>query len=218
MAIYRDRNIAGKKLGEELVKHNYEKPLVLGLPRGGLPVAYEVALALDAPLDTIVARKIALPDSPEFGIGAVAPEGVIILREDDIDRMNITRDELEELVLEQTREMNMRAEYFKSGSYSGGDFKTVIVVDDGLATGVTAEAAVRAAAIRYSPEKLVLAVPVCAPDIMNSILENVDELICLEAPEDFGSVGQWYTLFEQTTSREAKDYLDKRQNDLSNWP
>lgn len=218
MAIYRDRTIAGKKLAEELKRHKYEKSLVLALPRGGLPVAYEVAVALGAPLDTIVARKIGLPNNPEYGVGAVAPEDVLVLREDSMRELGVTEKEIESIVLEEKKEMNMREDFFKSGTFSGGDFKTIIIVDDGLATGVTAEAAIIATKKRYSAEKIILAVPVSAPDTKNELESKVYELISLATPKGFGSVGEWYELFDQVTSEEARGYLEKRQHDLSNWP
>lgn len=197
--IYKDRQDAGRQLAEKLLKFKDENPIVIALPRGGVVTGYEVAKILNAPLDVMVTRKLGAPFQPELGIGAIAPNDVKILNLDAIKFLGISKDEMEEIIQHETKEMHRRIRLYRGDlpllDLSG---KTVIIVDDGLATGVTAGAAVLA--IRHmAPEKIILAIPVSPPDTAEKFREEVDEFICLQEPLDFFAVGQYYYDFDQVT-------------------
>jgi putative phosphoribosyl transferase len=206
---FRDRRDAGSKLARPLERYRGERPVVFALPRGGVPVAYEVALALDAPLDVLVARKLGAPDQPEFGIGAVAPGGVRVLNEGAVRRLGIPEEYLDWITAQETAEVGRRLRHFR------GDLpelevagRTTILVDDGLATGVTARAAVGALRLR-GPGRLVLAAPVCAAQTAESLRPEVDDLVCLRCPPDLGAIGFWYADFDQTPDEEVVGLLEE---------
>ncbi len=181
--------------------------VVLALPRGGVPVGYEVARALGAPLDVMVVRKLGAPGQPELGIGAIAPDGTRVVDERAVETLGVTESYLERVEERERAEMARRLREFRGGlpapEFAG---RTVILVDDGLATGVTAMAAVRAVR-KQSPAKLVLAVPVCSSEASARLAREVDEYICLSEPPDFVAVGMWYEQFEQTSDREVRELL-----------
>jgi predicted phosphoribosyltransferase len=181
--------------------------MVLALPRGGVVVGYEVAVALGAPLDVLVARKLGSPGNPEFGFGALAPGGARYLNEDTVRLLHLSEEEIERIAEREMREMRRRAEVYRAGGpepdVAG---RTAILVDDGLATGATARAAV-AAVRRCDPGALVLAVPVSAPDTAAALRREVDELVCPLVPPGFMAVGQWYADFTQTTDAEVVELL-----------
>src|SRR5437867_4416772 len=206
-ATFADRHDAGRQLASLLAKYKEERPIVLALPRGGVPVGYEIALALDAPLDVFIARKLGAPHQPELGIGAIAPGGVLVLDHETIRMLGITREEIERIVEQEGAEMERRLRRFRDDRpFPELRDRTVILVDDGLATGVTAYAAVRALR-QMEPRKIVLAVPVCAVQTTRALRGEVDDLVCLNAPLDFGAVGIWYKNFEQTTDEEVEKLL-----------
>jgi predicted phosphoribosyltransferase len=201
--LFRDREDAGRRLAEELTRYRDEDPLVLALPRGGVVVGYEVARALDAPLDIIVARKLGAPHQPELGIGAIAPGDVRVLDEMAIQLLGISKAQIEQTVAEERREMERRLQCYRGDRPLpdlGG--RTVILVDDGLATGVTARAAIQAIR-RQAPRRLVLAVPVCPPETAETLRPLVDDLMALSTPPDFHAVGLWYGTFAQTSDDEV---------------
>ena len=210
-----DRRDAGRKLARPLMRYREEHPVVFALPRGGVPVAYEVALALDAPLDVLVARKLGAPDQPEFGIGAVAPGGVRVLNEDAVRRLGIPEDYLDWITAQETAEVERRLRHFRGElpetPVAG---RAVILVDDGLATGVTARAAVEALRLR-GPGRLVLAVPVCADQTAEFLRPEVDDLVCLRCPPDLGAIGFWYADFDQTPDEEVVRLLAEARG---RWP
>lgn len=206
---FRDRRDAGAKLAGVLKPYREERPVVFALPRGGVPVAYEVALALDAPLDVLVARKLGAPDQPEFGIGAVAPGGVRVLNEDAVRRLGIPGEYLGRITARETAEVERRLRHFRGDSpETSVAGRTAILVDDGLATGVTARAAVRALRLR-GPGRLVLAAPVCAAQTAGSLRSEVDDLVCLRCPPDLGAIGFWYANFDQTGDEEVVNLLQE---------
>ena len=211
--MFHDREDAGRKLAARLTRFRALDPLVLGLPRGGVPVAYEVARALDAPLDVVVARKIGAPGHEEYGIGAVAQGGAFYLDEPRIAALGVHHTWLARAAAEQSAEIERRLRAYRGDrpTLDARD-RVVILVDDGLATGVTTRAAVRALR-KMGPREVVLAVPAAARDTARALRAEVDELICLEAPEDFYAVGQCYEDFGQTTDDEVIALLARAERE-----
>ncbi|MDD5262936.1 MAG: phosphoribosyltransferase [Methylacidiphilales bacterium] len=210
---FTDRYAAGRILAPLLSKHQGQKNLiVLGLPRGGIPVAYEVALALKAPLDVLVVRKIGLPQFPEFAIGAIASGGVEILSKEIPHRKKILPKTVRE-VLERERETLSRQEQRFGGRRPLPCLKkqTVILVDDGLATGYTMEAAV-AAVRKHEAGTVVVAVPVGSFDACQKLKSLADEVVCGYVPGNFEAVGNWYDDFRQTTDDEVELLLRKKNS------
>jgi putative phosphoribosyl transferase len=192
-----DRADAGRRLGAKLMGRHLENPLVLALPRGGVEVGFEVALALHAPLDVMPARKLGAISQPELAIGAIAPDAAI-LNDRIIAELGLQQEDIDREIAEQRVEMERQAALFRSGrpplDLAG---KTVILVDDGLATGATASAAI-ASVRHHHPHRVILAVPVGARDTAARLQQEADEVLCLETPWDFRAVGQWYEDFNQT--------------------
>lgn len=209
MIYYKDRYDAGRKLAENLLQYKDENPIIIALPRGGVVVGFEIAKILQAPLDVLVARKIGAPFYPELGIGAIAPNNVRVLDNDLINSLNVSKQVLGKIIEEETEEMNRRIELYR-GKIPLPDLcgKTVILVDDGLATGVTARAAVLWIK-KMTPKKIILAVPVSPPDTAEYFRNQVDELICLHEPPEFYAVSAYYLNFEQTTDNEVISLLEK---------
>ena len=207
---FHDRIDAGRKLGEALVHLRGRDLLVLGLPRGGVPVAYEVARALDAPLDVAVARKVGAPGQPELGVGAIS-QGVTVIDESSLALLGLRDEDLQPIVEDETRELHRRLLLYR-GSDTLPDVagRFVVLVDDGLATGVTTRAASRALR-RLGPSRLLLAVPVGPPETVAALRREVDELVCLYEPPLFRAVGLWYDDFSQTTDREVIELLERRR-------
>jgi putative phosphoribosyl transferase len=208
--IFDDREDAGRQLAAHLVRYKDQHPVVLALPRGGVPVAYEVARALEAPLDILVVRKLGAPGQPELGIGAIVdgdhPDGV--LNENAIAALGVDRAYLEGEIQRQLREIHRRQAAYRSGRPPVAvEGHTAIVIDDGLATGSTMRAALRGVR-RAQPARLVLAVPVAPPDTLASLAAEVDDVVCISTPEDFGAVGRFYRNFDQTTDEEVVRLLD----------
>ena len=204
---FTDRHTAGRELAERLRLLAAENPVVLGLARGGVLVAYEVAQALKAPLDVLVVRKIGAPGNPEYGIGAIAEGGVRVLNQEALRDLLVSVEELESAAAREGAEVAARVKRYRGERPPvevGG--RTVIVVDDGLATGGTARAALRAVRAR-APRRLVLAVPVGSPDTVEALRAEADEVVCLLAPEEMWAVGLWYEHFEPTSDSEIISLL-----------
>ncbi|MCA1688262.1 MAG: dienelactone hydrolase family protein [Actinobacteria bacterium] len=210
---FRDREDAGRRLAERLSRFRGERPVVFALPRGGVPVGYEISRSLEVPLEIFVARKLGAPGQPEFGIGAVAPGGVRILNDDVVRRLGIPDDYVERITERETAEVERRMRLFR-GDRPEPEVRgrTVILVDDGLATGVTARAAVKALR-RLEPRLLVLAAPVCAAQTAELLGPEVDELVCLETPPDLGAIGFWYRDFSQTSDEEVIELLERARRE-----
>lgn len=213
--LFDDRRDAGRRLAALLENYRGDDPIVIALPRGGIEVAYEIAVRLNAPLDVIVARKIGAPPQPELGIGAVAPGGITLLDEAIVSELGMTDEEIRRAIAETREEMVRRIREYRGGEELPDlRGRTVILVDDGLATGVTAKAAILAARTG-APAKIVLAVPVCAAATADEIENDVDDLVCLERPERFVAVGVWYRRFDQTTDAEVIELLEEARDEVS---
>ncbi|MFF4129341.1 phosphoribosyltransferase [Microbispora rosea] len=203
-----DRRDAGLRLGELLRGlPGMEDAVVVGLPRGGVPVAFQVARALGAPLDVIVVRKLGVPYQPELGFGAIGEGGVRVVNPDVVRLANMTRDEMAGVERRERAELERRARRFRAGrepvDLAG---RTVIVVDDGIATGGTARAACQVARA-HGASRVVLAVPVGAPETIASLRRDADEVVCLDTPDHFYAIGAWYDDFTQTSDEDVIDCL-----------
>ncbi len=200
---FRDRQDAGRQLARLLERYRDEAPFVLGLPRGGVPVAFEVARALGAPLDVLVARKLGAPQQPELGIGAIAPGGVRIVLSQAAQIPSVTPEYIEQITARETEEMERRLRLYR-GERPPPDLhrRTVILVDDGLATGVTARAAIRSARLQGA-HRVVLAAPVCALQTARVLMSEVDDLVCAQLPPDLRAISLWYDRFDQVTDEEV---------------
>lgn len=205
-----DRESAGRALAQKL-QHYKGTPdlLIIGLPRGGVVVAFQVALALQAQLDAFIVRKLGAPYQPELAMGAVAEGGMLLLNDAVVNYLSVSKEFIEETAREQMVEVERRQKLYRGdramAKIAG---RTVIVVDDGLATGATMKVAVRALK-RKEPSKLVIAVPLGAASTCSELKNEADELICLMTPEPFFAVGSWYENFEQTTDQQVRELLQK---------
>lgn len=207
---FRNRREAGQKLGEVLQKYKKENPLVLAVPRGGVEVGFEVAAALKAPLDIIIARKLGAPGQPELAIGAVVDgdNPQTVLNQDIVTAYGVTPEYLKHAVELELLELDRRQKlYRKDYPPAPTEERTIILVDDGIATGASIRAAIRG--LRRKPVKrLVLAVPVAALETVKSLEKDVDDLVCLSTPTFFRAVGTHYADFEQTTDEKVIELLN----------
>ncbi|MFA5128777.1 MAG: phosphoribosyltransferase [Patescibacteria group bacterium] len=211
--IFKNRVEAGQKLAETLKKFkDAQGTLILALPRGGVVVGFEVAKTLSLPMDIIVPRKIGAPGNPEFAIGAITEQGVGIFDEMVIGTYGITESYLQNEIKKEKAEAERRLKLYR-GTRPPLDLKnkTVIIVDDGLATGMTMRAAIKTAK-KLRAEKIIVAIPVTSPEAAELVKKEVDEIIYLEAPAFFGAVGSFYEEFGQTTDEEVIDLLKKSEN------
>jgi predicted phosphoribosyltransferase len=200
---FADRRDAGRRLAERLASLAGENPVVVALPRGGVPVAQEVASALGAPLEVLVVRKLGAPHNPEYGIGAIAEGGTRVIDAEAIVVLGIDGGVVDSIVEREAAELSRRVVAYRGDrpplSLEG---RTVIVVDDGVATGVTDTAALRA--VRHQgPRRTILAVPVCAPESALRLRDEADEVVCLRTPALLYGVGQWYRDFSQVSDEEV---------------
>jgi predicted phosphoribosyltransferase len=208
---FRDRIEAGQLLGRELAARfvDVSDAIVLALPRGGVPVGYEVAKALGAPLDVFIVRKLGVPGHEELAMGAIASGGVRVLNRDVLDYARVTQQQLDAVAAREERELARReAEYRGNRAPLDVRGRTVIIVDDGLATGSTMRAAVQALRA-MEPKRVIVAVPVSAAQTCEDFREIADEIICLRTPEPFEAVGLWYDDFTQTTDAEVHALLSR---------
>jgi putative phosphoribosyl transferase len=206
---FSDRINAGKKLGHALEYLQDEKPIILALPRGGVIVADEVAKILNVSMDVVVARKIGAPGHPEYGIGAISEDEVPSFNKDIVPFIDPHSRLVHEIVEDEMNELRRRVKIYRGGhQLPEMKNRTVIVVDDGLATGVTAYAAAKYLRT-LNPKKLILAVPVGPVDVNAELDEIYDEILCLHSVLDFHSVGTWYQSFEQVEDSEVLDVLKK---------
>ena len=221
MAIFKDRRDAGRKLAQYLTRYtNRPDVVVLALPRGGVPVAFEVAGALHTPLDIFLVRKLGIPGHEELAMGAIASGGLRVLNEDIVGALNVPNAVLDVVTRRERAELERRERAYRGGrpplDIRG---KTVILVDDGLATGSSMRAAV--AGLRaQQPAQIVVAVPTAAPETCEAFENEVDDVVCAVTPQPFFSVGTWYEDFSQTSDEEVRRLLEEasqtvRQNTSS---
>jgi predicted phosphoribosyltransferase len=209
---FRDRREAGRQLAKHLAAYaNRPDVLVLALPRGGVPVGYEVAQALHAPLDVFLVRKLGLPGHEEFAMGAVASGGVRVLNRDVVEQLHIPDEVIDAVARRELQELERRERAYRGDRpFPDVRGKIVILVDDGLATGSTMRAAAEALR-QQGPARVVVAVPAGSPETCNEFRQEVDEIVCAITPEPFYAVGLWYDDFSQTTDDEVRALLAAAQ-------
>jgi putative phosphoribosyl transferase len=208
---FRDRSEAGRKLAAALAGYKDQEPVILALPRGGVPVAAEVASALDAPLDLILVRKVGVPFQPELAMGAVVDgaSSIIVRNEDVIRQAGIDEAEFKAVCDAEFAEIERRRELYL-GSRERADVagRTAIVIDDGIATGATTRAALRATRMR-APQRLVLAVPVAPTDSLPELRQEADDVVCVEVHDMFGAIGLYYGNFRQVSDAEVIAIMER---------
>jgi predicted phosphoribosyltransferase len=212
---FRDRTEAGELLATQLTAYtNRQDLIVLALPRGGVPVAFEVASALHAPLDVIVVRKLGVPGQEELAMGAIATGGVRILNNDVVQFLDIPDEVINQIAAKEQQELERRERLYR-GDRPAYDVhgRTVILVDDGIATGATMHAAV-ASLKQRQPARIIIAVPTAAPSTCDEFAAEVDELVCVIQPEPFIAVGYWYRQFSQTSDEEVRSLLEQANHSL----
>lgn len=206
---FRDRHEAGRLLAAR-VQHftkDLKDTLVLGLPRGGIVVAYEVAMALNSDLDVFVVRKLGTPFQPELAMGAIAEGGILQLNDAVVNYMSISQETIDEAAERELHELQRREKLYRNGRPAPViTNRNIIIVDDGLATGASMKVAIKALK-RRNPAKIVVAVPVGAPSTCYDMQEEVAQVVCLRMPEPFGAVGSWYEDFDQTSDEEVQELL-----------
>lgn len=213
---YTDRTEAGRRLAKALQHYGGRRDVVvLALPRGGVPVGFEIARTLGADLDLMLVRKLGAPGQPELAVGAIATGGARVLNRDIVTGLNLDDAAIEDVARSEQRELERRERTYR-GERPGPEIagRCVILVDDGLATGATMRAAV--AAVRtQSPGRIVVAVPVAPPDAVTKLRSEADEVVCPETPEVFYAISQWYRAFPQVTDEEVQSLLARAWNQVS---
>ncbi|MDF2157268.1 phosphoribosyltransferase [Algoriphagus sp. CAU 1675] len=212
--MFRDRKDAGTKLGEALLKYKDENPLVVGIPRGGMETAYYVAQKLDAEMIPIISRKLGYPFNPEFAMGAVAEDGSLYIS--SLARSRVSEEQIEEILQQQKNEIKRRVDLLRKGQpVPEMKNRTVIVVDDGIATGATLFATLEMCK-KLQPKKLIVAAPIGAPETIVKLKSMSDKTLILESPEDFYAVSQGYEYFTNLTDEEALEFINKHQEARKN--
>lgn len=219
MSLFENRSDAGRQLAQELMAYeNRDDVVVLALPRGGVPVAYEVARALCAPLDIILVRKLGVPGHEELAMGAIASGGILVLNREVVQTLQIDQADIQAAAARERQELERREQAYR-GSAPRPDArgKIVILIDDGLATGASMRAAVDGLR-QEEPKKIVVAVPTAAPETCRQFEALVDQIVCAATPEPFRGVGLWYEDFSQTSDEEVRDLLAQAESSHSTCP
>jgi putative phosphoribosyl transferase len=209
VALYKDRRDAGQKLAQDLMQYQGRSDvIVLALPRGGVPVAYEVARKLDVPLDIFLVRKLGVPGQEELALGAIASGGIQVTNREVVRALHIPDNEIEEIARRELEELNRRERAYR-GNQPRTDIggKIVILIDDGLATGASMRAAVDSLRLQH-PAKIVVAVPTASREVCEAFKSIVDQIVCSTTPQPFFGVGVWYDDFEQTSDEEVRALLE----------
>jgi putative phosphoribosyl transferase len=216
---FQDRDDAGRRLAELLSEYaNRPDVVVLALPRGGVPVAYEVARALHAPLDVFLVRKLGVPGQEELAMGAIASGGVRVLNRPVVYALDIPKEAIDAVGREELQELERRERSYRDDRpFPSLRGKTVILVDDGLATGASMRAAVEAVR-QQRPAKIIVAVPVAAPATVEEFRSVADDIVTVETPDPFHAVGLWYEDFSQTTDEEVHDLLARADDNTADDP
>lgn len=209
--MFKDRHEAGKLLAEKLSEYKNTNTIIFAVPRGGVVVAYEVASKLNVPLDLAIPRKIGAPKQPELAIGAVAQDGTTVLDNQLVRQLGVSRDYIEEEARQQIEEIERRLKKYRGDlkQYPNIKNKNVILIDDGIATGATIKAAILSLR-KQEPASIIIAIPVGPADTIDSLREEADKVICLETPQTFYAIGQFYQDFTQTTDEEVINLIKKR--------
>lgn len=216
---FQNRSEAGRLLAEKLQRYSDNpKVVVLALPRGGVPVGYEIATQLNVPLKIFLVRKLGVPGHEEFAMGAIASGGIWFVNEQIVRQLGISQQQVQQVIEQEERELERRVKAY------GAEFsripvrdQIIILVDDGLATGATMRAAVAALKPQH-PDRIIVAVPVASPSTCEELGHEVDEMICARTPEDFYAVGQWYEDFSQTSDDEVRELLRRAQAGVETAP
>ncbi len=217
-AAFRDREEAGNLLANKLIKYHDSDAIIVALPRGGVVVGYEIVKKLQLPMEVIVARKLGAPHNPELGIGAIAEGDVIVIDEKIVEWLNLSQREIESIIAPEKKELERRVNLYREGRpFPDIEKKIVILVDDGLATGVTAQAAIRSIMVHH-PYKLVFAVPVCDLTTAKVLNTQVDALTCMASVDSLGAISMYYQNFKQVTDNHVltilhsvrRQYFDRR--------
>lgn len=209
--VFENRQEAGRQLAAKLSRYKNKNAIVLALPRGGIYIGFEVAKALHLPLDVIVSRKIGAPVNPEFGIGAISENNVQVMDEHAVKSLGISKEELKKTVRKEKKELRRRVDDYRNKKALSLANKIVILVDDGVATGVTARAAI-VSIKKQKPKQVIFAVPVCALEAVDTFKSLADKFICIEKPGNLSAVGNWYKSFNQVEDAEVISLL--KQNKL----
>jgi putative phosphoribosyl transferase len=216
---FKDRTEGGQALAEKLAHYSERSDVVvLALPRGGVPVGYEVATRVKAPLEVFLVRKLGVPGHEEFAMGAIASGGLWFVNEEVVRQLGISRRQIQQIVDREEQEMERRMEVY-GPEFSKAEVRgqVVILVDDGLATGSTMRAAVAALKQKH-PQRIVVGVPVASAQTCEELHGEVDEIICVNTPEDFYAVGQWYEDFSQTSDDEVRELLNRAKEQFEPAP
>lgn len=210
--MFQDRRDAGRMLARIVAKtHDLQDAIVLGLPRGGVPVAYEVACQLNLPLDVFIVRKLGVPGEEELAMGAVASDGTVVINPSIVHRLGVSQNVVQAAIQREEIEIERRERAYREGHRPmriGG--RTAILIDDGLATGATMFAAARA--LQPKAERVIVAVPIAAESTCNELRNEVDEVICANTPRNFYAVGAFYRDFSQTTDEEVRSLISKARS------
>ncbi len=217
--IFRNRTEAGKLLAKKLLPTyaNRSDVIILGLPRGGVPVAYQVAKILHAPLDICLVRKLGIPGHKELAMGAIATGGIIFLNRDLVRRLKISQMAIEQVISREKQELQRREVLYRDTRPAPNlRDRTIILIDDGIATGSTIKSAISSIK-QQEPNRIVVAVPVAPPDIFKILQDEVDDIVCLLAPEWLSSISLWYEDFSQTSDEEVRYLLTKSMKKDENF-
>ena len=215
--MFTDRYDAGKKLASYLTAYkNQPNTLILALPRGGVPVAYQVAHILKLPLEVFIVRKLGVPFHKETAMGAIASDGIVLVNKELIEKLNISHATVQHIIDEETSELHRRETLYRHKKFPDLHGKTLILIDDGLATGFTALAAIHALR-KYHPAQIIFATPVGASTVCNDLRKHADQVVCVYTPDPFYAVGQAYKDFAQTSAEEVNSLLKQAGDEVYHY-